>query len=355
MTISDFKYFPFSLKLIKPFQTSLQTITERKGYIISITDELGNASFGECSPLIGFSVETLEDVERILLGLQYQLIGFSAEENFTSVTELLADFTLVPSLHFALEQVFLSAIIKRNVNFLKNNFPDIKSEIEVNAVIDFDTEENTLNRITEKLKKGYATFKIKVGRDNFEKDFELIQNVRSAFGNMIKIRLDANRKWSSENAAVYLERLSPFGIEYIEEPCKNMENSLELARYSIIPIALDELLKSKEDAYKVINDSKINFIILKPMIYGGILSSLQIIKEAEKKNKCVIISSLFESAVGKSVLALLAASVKHSLAHGLDTSENFEHDICYDQCQVRNGRMYFEENNFSQLFNIAFP
>ncbi len=353
MTINNFKYFPFSLKLNNPFQTSSQTITGRNGFIISITDELGNTSFGECSPLPGLSFETYEDAERILKGLQHQMIGFSAEENFNSVAELLLEFHLVPSLQFALEQAIIGLMIKRNRNFIKDIFVNVKSEFEVNAVIAFGEEEDILNRINGKIKKGYGTFKIKIGRDDFDLDFRLIQSVRAEYGDSIKIRLDANRKWSFENAKSYLERLSIFGIEYIEEPCNNLRDNLKLAQTSIIPIALDESLSSIKDAYKVINESNINFIILKPMIYGGIISSLQLIKVAGKNNRNVIISSSFESAVGKSALVLLAASISHSFAHGLDTSEYFKQDICKDLFEVENGKIFCDIKNYPPQFDLV--
>ncbi len=353
MTINNFKYFPFSLKLKNPFQTSSQTITERNGFIISISDELENTLFGECSPLPGFSLETIEDAERILRGLQYQIVGFSAEENLNSVAALLSEFHLVPSLQFALEQAVIGLIIKRNKNFIKDSFATVKSEFGVNAVIGFGEEENILDRINEKFNESYSTFKIKIGRDDFDLDYRIIQSVHEKFGDKIKIRLDANRKWSFENAKSFIERLAIFGIEYIEEPCSNLYDNLQLAQTSTVPIALDESLSSIEDVHKVISDGYINFIILKPMIYGGIISSLQIIQEAWKKNKNVIISSSFESAVGKSALVLLATLVNHSFAHGLDTSEYFKQDICRDLYEVNNGKIFFDHNNFPPHFDLS--
>lgn len=355
MTISSFKYFPFSLKLISPFQTSSQTLTERNGFIISITDELGNRSYGECSPLPGISIETIDDAERILKGFQYQIVGFSIKENINAIAELLSEFHLVPSLRFALEQATIGLLMKRNKNFIDEFFTAPKSQIIVNAVISLGEEKNILELINNKLNKGYTTFKIKIGRNDFDQDFKLIKNIRDEFGYTIKIRLDANMKWSYENAISNLDRLSNFSIEYIEEPCNNLNDNLRHSQTSSLPIALDESLSSTEVVYKVINDSNINFIILKPMIYGGIISSLQIIQEAMKKNKNIIISSSFESAVGKSALAFLASSIDHSFAHGLDTSDYFINDVCKDLFEVKEGKIYFDSKIFPPQFGFTLP
>ena len=90
------------------------------------------------------------------------------------------------------------------------------------------------------------------------------------------------------------------------------------------------------------------------MIYGGIISSLQLIKVAGKNNRNVIISSSFESAVGKSALVLLAASISHSFAHGLDTSEYFKQDICKDLFEVENGKIFCDIKNYPPQFDFSF-
>ena len=353
MTISEFKYFPSSLNFRTPFQTSFQIISERKGFIISISDEHGNSAFGECSPLPGFSYESINDVERILKGLRYQIIGFSVEENLTAISNLLSEFKLVPSIVFALEQAIISLCVKRNMNFIAESFGDTNSIIDVNAVIGFDKTENILTKIEEKVKNGFGTFKLKIGRNNFEDDLNLIKNAREKFGESIKIRLDANGKWDEETANSNLDRLSQFNIQYIEEPSSGINILNKLSDTSLIPIAIDESIRSTEDTAKIINDSKIRFIVLKPMILGGVISSLRLIKEAGRKGKNVIISSSFESAVGRSALVLVASVTNHPFAHGLDASEYFEKDICKDPYEVINGKIKFDAENYPPQFDLS--
>lgn len=355
MTLEKFKYFPFSLKLKTPFKSSFQTITERNGFLISVTDELQNISFGECSPLPGLSGETLEDAERILKGLQYQLNGFILGENLESVSDLLAEFHLVPSLQFALEQAIIGLIFRRNKSFLRDSFLNVKPEFDVNAVIGLGEAENVLHSINEKIGKGYRTFKIKIGREDFNLDLGLIEKVIELFGSKIKIRLDANQKWSFENATSYINQISQYDIEYIEEPCDSINCNLQIANISKIPIALDESIRSINEASHMINESKINFIVLKPMIYGGIISSLHLIKDSQRKDKKVILSSSFESAVGKSALVFLAATTNHSYAHGLATSEYFVRDICQDIFEVKNGKIFRDIKNYSPQFDLVLP
>ena len=217
MTIKEFKYFPFSLSFITPFKTSSQIISERKGYIISIVDELGNEALGECSPFPGFSNESIEDAERILKGLRFQIPGFSIDENLNAITEMLSEFKLVPSIVFAVEQAILSLLIRRNKNFIEHSFGRINSRIGVNAVLGFEETENILSKMEGKIKNGFRTFKLKIGRNNFEDDFSLIKNIRNKFGGSIKIRLDANQNWRKEDVNTNLERLAPFNVQILND------------------------------------------------------------------------------------------------------------------------------------------
>ena len=352
MIIKDFKYFPFSLQLKIPFQSSTQIIKQRSGFIISLHDELGNQSFGEASPLSGFSKETHNGLIQNLLEIKSKFENLFLTDDLSTLNSQLSTFEFVPSVRFALEQAILSLLIIRNKNFVNQFVGDLKSEINVNAVFGFKESKNILSGIEEKINNGYNTIKLKVGRDNFEDDLKVIRKVREKFGEIINIRLDVNGRWKLVDAKNYIEQLSSFNIQYIEEPCTNLNDLIKLAEVSPIPIAVDESAHTINEVYEVINNSGIEFIVLKPMVLGGLISSSEIIKEAEKKNKKVIISSSFESAVGKSGLALLAATTNHNFAHGLDTSEFFEKDICADSFKVKKGKITFTHENYPPQFNL---
>ncbi len=354
MIIKDFKYFPFSLQLKTPFQSSAQTIKQRDGFILSLIDKLGNQSYGEASPLSGFSIETHHDLIQNLSEIKTKLVDFLLSEDFSAINNQLSTLKLVPSLRFALEQAILSLMIKRNKNFVNQFVDDLKSEININAVFGFGETNGILSTIEEKINDGYYTFKIKIGRSDFEDDLKLISEIRQKFGEEVNIRLDANGKWGLNDAEKYLEQLSSFNIQYIEEPCNNLSSLIKLSEVSLIPIAVDESIHTVNDAFEIINNSNIEFIVLKPMVLGGFISLLGIIKEAEKRNKKIIISSSFESSVGKSGLVLLAVTTNHNFAHGLDTSHFFENDICADPFTAKAGKINLTPENYPPHFNLKF-
>ncbi len=353
MIIDGFKYFPFSLKLKKPFFTSSKRIDSRTGFIISLTDELNNSSFGECSPLPGFSAESLEDAEKNLIELKSSLVGIKFENNLGTVDTALREIPMLPSLRFAAEQAFVNLLLMRDGDIKTGQGIQPAKTIPVNAVSGIDSAEAVLKNIRNKIEDGFSVFKIKVGRENVYDDFILIEKIRNEFGDKIIIRLDANRAWSADEALEYLKNLASFNIEYAEEPCEHVCSNFRLIEESPIPIALDESLISFDNAEEIIDGCNAEYIVLKPMVLGGVLRTLDLIKKAEEKNKKIIISSSFESAVGKSALVLLAASVNHSLAHGLDTTGLFENNLCTDPFPVSSGRIEFDLINYPPNFNLA--
>jgi L-Ala-D/L-Glu epimerase len=352
MIIREFKYSPFSFHLKEPFQNSHNIFLDRQGFIISIQDEFGAIGIGECSPLPGSSKESYNDVEEILNKMKKDLIGFKLKTDLGINPNLLSGFNLLPSVSFGIEQAILSLLLTNNYKFFIDKSENVKKAIYVNSVIGLDTTENILANISRKIELGYRTFKIKVGRDNPYDDLVLLSTIRDKFGNEIKLRLDANGRWSADEAIEYLEHIMQFNIEFIEEPCEYISSSLRVAEELPVPIALDESLESYGNAVSIITESKIEHIVIKPMILCGLLSTINLIHEAEIHDKKVIISSSFETAVGKSGLVFLASLIKNDMAHGLDTSDYFENNLFTDQYPVMNGNISFSTNSYPPNFKI---
>lgn len=339
MIIQEASLIPFYLELKSTFKNSKLAFTNRNGLILKLVDELGNTAYGECSPLEGFSKESIQDAKNELLNFSNNVLNKSVD-NFLNVYHS-------QSVNFCIEQAFYSLQFQRDAE-LKNNYHKSK-EIKINAVVGIVNLDEAIKLVADKIKLGYDTVKLKVGRDNPYDDFVLIQKIRDIFGNEIKIRLDANQKWSCDEAIEYLSNLEQFKIEYIEEPCSTTCSNLKTSELTNVQIALDESLTNFETANEFITNSSINFFVIKPTLMG-FENTLKLIESAELKNKVIIISSSFESVIGKSGLVFLAAQTKHNFAHGLDTSEYFLEDILEDFYKPHNSLIYFDINFFPPNF-----
>ena len=134
-----------------------------------------------------------------------------------------------------------------------------------------------------------------------------------------------------------MKSLEKFNIEYCEQPVKNISHFIKIQNKTKIPLAADESIRSLQDAQKIIEEKLAQVLILKPMMLGGILNTLRIADLAKKNKLKVIITTSFESALGRSFAILAASFLDNGLAHGLGTAGYFQKDIFEDPYPVKNG------------------
>jgi hypothetical protein len=73
------------------------------------------------------------------------------------------------------------------------------------------------------------------------------------------------------------------------------------------------------------------------MMVGGLLPTLEIINYAEENNVTPVVTTSFESAIGKSNAVIAAATVKSDVAHGLGVNSYFTNDLVKDPYQTKSG------------------
>jgi O-succinylbenzoate synthase len=78
------------------------------------------------------------------------------------------------------------------------------------------------------------------------------------------------------------------------------------------------------------------------MVLGAFFGTLDLIALARERNKNIIISSAFETPLGKSLLVLLAAASGSKRAHGLDTADFFANPFFKDPYPVGKGVIHFK-------------
>lgn len=93
----------------------------------------------------------------------------------------------------------------------------------------------------------YAALKVKVGRraDPLE-DAAALLAIRAAVGPGVRLRADANRAWSLDQAAAFARAAAGAALEYVEEPTADPADLAELHRRTGLPLALDESVDEGE-------------------------------------------------------------------------------------------------------------
>lgn len=343
MIIRKFESVPFVIELKESFKNSNIEIFKREGVIIKVADEFGNISYGEASPLPGSSKETYESIVSVVNELERKMIG--SELN----SDIFQSLEMFPTVQFGISQALQSIFI------LRDGFkPDwnINSTVSVNGIIGMIPKSEAMNKAEKLISDGFKTIKIKVGRVNIENDIDLVRSISQSLGSDIKYRLDANGKWDVDKTLYAVEHLEKINVEYLEQPVKSFDELKELSRISKIPIAADESIRGTDDAQRLLSESSIEYFVLKPSLIGSITETINLIDLIEAANRSVIISSAFESSIGRSALVFLVSLVQNDSAHGLAVGSYLRNDIADDAYPIVNGKINFDKKSYPPKFNF---
>jgi o-succinylbenzoate synthase len=332
----------YNLKFKNPFESSKGSLNERKGFLIHLKNNSGKTGVGDAAPFPELGSETYSDAENELKKLKLNIkINFHDIES--SITQSLSSLDKFPTLHHGVEQALINLISKENnlsINEILNE--SSTNRINVNAVIGFLTPDESAEEAQKLIRQGFTTLKVKAGRDKFEDDLNCLKAIRESAGTKIKLRVDANGKWELNEAIKNLKRMKLINPEYVEQPLNGLANFIKLKNKTGVPLAVDESIRTIKDAVEFIQHKAVSFVILKPMMLGGIIPVLNIKNFAEQNGLKVVITSSFESVVGRSMAIFAASTVKEQLAHGLATGNYFEKDLFADPYPVKNGMISLE-------------
>lgn len=100
------------------------------------------------------------------------------------------------------------------------------------------------------LDQGYTTVKLKIGGEPLATDLERVEAVADITGDPGQVAVDANARFTLEDALAYANALEPLGLRWYEEPCDPLDYLLHAVvaeRYGP-PLATGENLFSAVDA-----------------------------------------------------------------------------------------------------------
>lgn len=311
----------------QPAGTSRGIYTTRKIWLVHLSDG-ERTGVGECAPLPDLSCDAMADEL-----YEAKLCHFC--EDLCRVGKIDVDSLRdYPSMLFGLE---IALINLRNGDCLFDTaFSRGEEGIPINGLVWMGNYDEMLQRMEEKLEKGFRCVKLKIGAIDFEQELDLVKRIRERFSfHEVELRLDANGAFPYEEALYKLELLSQYAIHSIEQPIRQGQWSFmaELCRESPLPIALDEELIGVNDPEMkahMLNIIKPRYIILKPSLHGGMVGCREWIDAARELGVGSWITSALESNIGLNAIAQYASDVygpQITMPQGLGTGQLFTDNI----------------------------
>ena len=324
LTVSE-RTFHFKV----PAGTSRGVYTTRHSWMVTATDpdDPGAVGVGECAPLPQLSCDDLPDYGDVLREMCRMV-----ERRGDIDHGLLLPY---PSMRFGLETALLRQQAASDIIF---DTPFTRGEvgIPINGLVWMGDYHEMLERMEEKMEKGFRCVKLKIGAIDFDSEIDLMRRIRQRFSSeYIQLRLDANGAFETAEALGKLQKLAAFDIHSIEQPIRQGQwnEMADVCARSPIPIALDEELigvnitQMKEDLLDVIKPA---YIILKPSLHGGMAGTSEWVALAEKRGIGSWMTSALESNVGLSAIAQLAAHIYGCpvpMPQGLGTGQLFTDNV----------------------------
>lgn len=322
----------------QPAGTSRGVYTTRKIWLIHLSDGQ-RTGVGECAPLPDLSCDALSDDE-------YASILNKFCEDFCKALSISPNLRDYPSMLFGLETALLN--LQNGDRLFDTAFSRGEVGIPINGLVWMGNHEEMLQRLEEKLAKGFRCVKLKIGAIDFDQELDLIKRIRDRFSfHEVELRVDANGAFPYDEALYKLELLSQYNIHSIEQPIRQGQWAFmaDLCRESPLPIALDEELIGVNDPEMkrhMLNIIKPRFIILKPSLHGGMSGCREWIDIARDMGIGSWITSALESNIGLNAIAQFASSVygDHiTMPQGLGTGQLFTDNIPMP-LEIRNDQLW---------------
>ncbi|KAH9607030.1 hypothetical protein KSS87_013805 [Heliosperma pusillum] len=376
--VEKLEYWLYGIHLSSPPTTvsvkSGLTSFLRQGFILAMTLDDGSTGYGEIAPL-EIHKENLQDVEEQLRFFAHALKGATIDGHLPLLGESFSvwiwkvigvpPISIFPSVRCGLEMAVLNAIAARqNCSLLDVLWPQSDqanmicqqpASIDICALLDSNGPPKEVAKVAfELVGEGFRALKVKVARRNDPKeDAEVVKEIRYKIGADIELRVDANRKWTYEQAIEFGSLVKDCGLQYIEEPVELEDDIVKFCEVTGLPVALDETIDNIQGQ---IPDSLARFthpgvvaLVVKPSVVGGFEKAAAIASWAHIKGKLAVISSTFETSIGLSSYVQLARyldmrssetseefnkEMRDCVAHGLGTYKWLQKDVTVDSLVI---------------------
>ena len=153
----------------------------------------------------------------------------------------------------------------------------------------------------------FPVLKIKLGTPN---DLEIVRAIRDVTD--ARLRVDANAAWTPKQAITTINRLEPYGIEFVEQPVAASDlDGLRFVREHIsVPIFADESCVTLEDVPRMAG--RVDGINIKLMKCGGISQAVKMIATARALHLQVMLGCMIESSVAIAAAAQISPLVDYA-------------------------------------------
>jgi L-Ala-D/L-Glu epimerase len=319
MKITHTEIYKLSIPM-HPFTIATGTMHFAQNIFIRLYTDEGLYGVGECSAfpvIVGETQATCFEMAKDFACLWKDKDALKLEER---IAELHAFTAFNSTIKSAFDMALYDLHAKKAHMPLYIFLGGSKKNMETDLTIGIDTPENMAAKAVEFKQKGVRIIKVKLGKQPDE-DIERVRQIRTAVGNDLLLRIDANQGWSVKDATYVLPRLEQYDIEFCEQPMRSYEDHHlpELKKNTTIPIMADESVFNHHDAKRLIKADACHYVNIKFSKSGGIMEAKKINTVCEFHHIPCMMGGMLESRVALTAFAHFASASDNIRFYDMDT------------------------------------
>ncbi|QDT68512.1 Starvation-sensing protein RspA [Planctomycetes bacterium MalM25] len=182
------------------------------------------------------------------------------------------------------------------------------------------------------MEAGLNAFKIKVGRESIAEECQRLAAMRGLIGEERKLMVDANMKWSVDQAIKASRAFADYNVYWLEEPTipDDIEGNRRIETEGPTPVASGENLHTVYEFRRMIAEGGISFPDVDVSNLGGITATMKVAHIAEAHNRNVTTHGIQEMHVNilaaipnASLLEIHAFRLDEFLVHQLEIVDGY--------------------------------
>jgi o-succinylbenzoate synthase len=322
------------LKLLHPFETSMDRVTERHIILVEANVD-GVTGWGECTagetPF--YSPEDTETAWHMITAFIWPMLKgreFSSASDIWGMLEKIRGHNMAKA---AVETAIWDAEAKQKNLPLWKHIGGSRQELACGVSIGIkETLEELVATVKKELNSGYQRIKLKIKPG---KDILQVQRIRQEFPR-IKLSVDANSAYRKEDFNL-LKQLDAYYLMMIEQPLgwDDLFGHVEIQKQLQTPICLDECIHTYEQAEAAIALSACKIINIKLGRVGGFNEAKRIHDLCQKNAIPVWCGGMLEAGIGRAHNIAMSTLENFSLPGDVSASRRYwEEDIITPEVTV---------------------
>jgi len=332
MRIASVEVIPYALPFREPYVTAVGSLEQREMVLLRLRSEDGLAGLGEAVPLSLRGGAALGQVVR-------ELKQLGKRETLDEAT-LGGDAMALSAPARCAALTALLDLRGRRAAAENDVAAGPSPPVRCNATLIAGDPGAVVTAAERWAADGFSSFKLKLGAGD---DAAQVRGVREALGPRARIRVDANGTWDVETAKRTLGELESYEVELAEQPVATLEEAMEVARSTSIPIAGDESIESRADAERAVAMEACQITGVKLSKVGGPEAAIEIAEVLPS-----YLSSALDGPVGIAAAVQVAETLAEGagadagldLAHGLATQRLFASTVAAAECRLEGDMLH---------------